>query len=597
MYSKMIRFGIIFFLILTFVMSYSINIIAQDSVTRYYTLDADNISYHDNIVSASGNVIFKTEGLTVKTDKISIEINKNKLTTLSNKFLLTTDKRELRGERLIYNYEKRTGKFYNAETKIDEFNFEGEEIELVEEKDYEIFLSESSFTKCILDDPHYKITAERIKVFPNNKIVADNILFWWGNAKLFYLPSYVMEYEIDEETGEETVSSGSPVPRIGYNSKDGIVFELDYPYEITDNSTGKAYMNVVQRGSQLYTLEHTHRFNEKTVWNGNYSHDKDVEELDSGGEDITLEKDFNSRLSYDYNSNLTFFNDYNYNSERENKNDPDLNKEISGGFNYNKNALTLISTIGYDYILKSRSESIDITYQLPYSHTFKSKHDFREEKLEKESYNIYSSGKAIDYSLKYRKGYDIDYLPYLDLDFNEKYNIKTDIGFGIVKEGETNLKKARLDLGYNNRFEIHKNLYFKINEKYIHHIYQKEHEEKISNYKGLLSTLTLGTNFDINNRLDLGASLGWSKNITKGDYLISDDEINEKNNLNYNINSKIKTQQPQSHLYLGNSGQYDLKDQEWEELKINLTRKLDCHSFSFSYEIIENAFTIEFSIF
>ena len=596
MFSNKNRF-VIFFLILAIFMILSGKISAEESATRYYTLDADNISYHDHIVSASGNVIFKTEGLTVKTDKIAINISENKLSTLSNNFLLITDNRELSGERLIYNYEERTGKFYNAETKIDEFYFQGEEIELVEEKDYEVFLSESSFTKCILDDPHYKITAESIKIYPDNKIVTEKIRFWWGNTRLFYLPNYVMEYEESEETGEETVSSSSPVPHIAYNSKDGIIFELNYPYQITEESKGKAYMNVVQQGSQLYTLDHTHRINEKTVWNGSYSHDKDVEELESTGEDVTVEKDFNSRLSYDYNSNLTLFNNYNYNSEKENENEPDLTKKISGGFKYNKNALTLVSTIGYDYLLKSRSEAIDITYQLPYSHTFKSRHDFREEKLYKESYNIYSSNKAVDYSLKYRKGYKIDYLPYLDLDFMKIYNFKTDIGFGILKEGDTQLKKARFDLGYNNRFDLHKNLYFKINEKYIHHFYKKEENKDISDYKGLLSTLTLGTDFKINHTLDLSASLSWSKNLTKGDFLISNDEIDEKNNLNYKLNFKYKTSQPQSHIYLENRGKFGIDDQEWKEVKINLTRKLDCHSFSFSYEIIENAFAVEFSIF
>ncbi|MGM0438112.1 MAG: hypothetical protein ACQEQD_07545, partial [Bacillota bacterium] len=328
-----------------------------------------------------------------------------------------------------------------------------------------------------------------------------------------------------------------------------------------------------------------------------YSHDKDVEELEAGGEDITVEKDFNSRLSYDYNSNLTLFNNYNYNSEKENQNDPDLNKEISGGFKYNKNALTLLSTIGYDYLLKSRSESIDITYQLPYSHTFKSRHDFKEEKLDKESYNIYSSNKAIDYSLKYRKGYDLDYLPYLDFDFNKIYNFKTDFGFGILKEGDTQLKKVRFDLGYNNRFDLYEKLYLKINEKYIHHFYKKKEKKDISDYRGLLSTLTLGTDYKINHTLDLSASLGWSKNITKGDYLISNDEIEEKNNLSHKINFKYQTPQPQSHIYLENTGNYDLDDQEWKDFKINLTRKLDCHSFTFSYEVIEKAFAIEFSIF
>jgi len=120
---------------------------------------------------------------------------------------------------------------------------------------------------------------------------------------------------------------------------------------------------------------------------------------------------------------------------------------------------------------------------------------------------------------------------------------------------------------------------------------------KVDDYQGLLSTLTLGTDFKINNKLDLSASLAWNKNITNGDYLLSDDEIDEKNNLNPKISFKYKTPQPESNIYIENNSKYDLQDQEWDKIKINLTRKLDCHSFSFSYEVIENAFAVEFSIF
>lgn len=595
MYSKRNSYAIFFFVLITFFLSLVTKVSAAETTSQYYTLSANNISYHNNIVSASGSVFFKTDSLTVKTEKIRINIDENKLTTLSDHFVLRSDNRKISGENLIYNYQKRKGKFYNADTQIDDFYFHGQEIELVEEKDYDIFINQSSFTKCILAEPHYKITAQKIKIYPEEKIVAENINFWWGKAKFFYLPNYVIEYEEDEKGN--LLKDSSLSPKIGYNTKDGITFELNYPYEITEDSRGRAYMNVVQRGSQLYTLNHTHRFNEKTFWQGSYNYDKDVEKLDAAGEDITLEKDISSRLNYNYNSNLIFFNDYHYNSERENQKDPELKNKLNFGLTYNKNDLKMTSTIGYDYLLEKRVERVNTRYSLSDYHTFKSRHDFINESLDKESYNIYSSNKVVDYFLKYRRGYDLDYLPYLVLDFNRKYNFKTDIGFGIQKEGSTTVKKKRFALGYNNRFDIYENLYFQVNEKYIHYFYEKEKNQAKSDYKGLLTKLTLGTSYNINKKLDFSTSLTWDNKTTRGDYVLSDDEIKENNILKPKIDFKYKTAQTQSNLKLENTGEYDLEEEEWDKIKINLTRKLDCHSFSFSYELIENVFAVEFSIF
>ncbi len=592
---------ILLIVFLLIILSFNKNLFAEElSGQNYYSLDAEDISYHasENLVMASGNITFEADGLIIETDKLSINIKDNVVTTLGNEFLLITTDREIKGERLSYNYKNNIGSFYNAESEVDNLNFRGEKIELVEEKDYNAYISESSFTKCILDEPHYQIKAEKLKIYPDNKVVAENVQFWWGKTKLFSLASYVMEYKTDEETGEEKLGSSSPVPRIGYNSADGLIFEFNYPYEITENSTGKAYMNVVQQGSQLYKVNHTHNFSDKTIWKGNYSYDKDVEEFaDSEDNKITINKSFSSKLSYDYNENITIFNKYDYISEKENGVDPDLEKKVLAGFNYNKNNTNLSSVLGYDLVAENRIENIALINSLPYSHVFEMRHDYIDEELEKEIYNIYSSGNVIDWSLKYKEGYNLDQLPYLELDFMKLYGFKTDLGFGILKKEDNIFEKAKFDLAYKNRVDLSEQLYFIVDEKYVHHLYKKENNDEINKYSAFLTDLTFGTDFEINDTLDLSTSLNWEKDITEGEYLISDDELKEKNNLIHSINFKFKTPQPESHVYFKNTAQYNLDKEEWEKVKLHLRRKLDCHSYSINYEIINKVFTIEFNIF
>lgn len=600
LFPRKYRITCLFIALIYILISINFIAVAEDKAfIQNYSLDAENIIYSSSgsIISATGDVIFKTDGLAIKTDQIIIALDENTVTTNGDKFQLITEDKKISGKNLQYNYKKKVGTLYGSESRVDDLNFKGEKIELVEKKDYDSVVSKASFTKCILDDPHYQLKAERLMIYPNNKVVAKNVSFFWGNIKLFYLPSYVMEYTKNEKTGKEKLGSSSPVPNIAYNTEDGLIFELDYPYEIADNSTGKAYMNVVQKGSQHYSINHTHRFNQKTVWQGDYSYDKDVEKTDQVQDDITLEKSFNSNLEYSYNKNLSFFNRYNYSFEKENDLDPDIAKDGSVGFQYNKNALSLLSTLGYDFVARKRSEIINFTYSLPYSHTFKLNHDYRKEKLKKELYKLYSTGNGLDWSLKYKKGYDIDYLPYLSFDLKRLYGFKTDFGLGKVSEGDKEFEKIRFDLAYKNSVDLTDNIYFSLLEKYIHHQYKDTVDYLNSQYRGILSNLKVGADYNLDNGHFLGGAISWKKNITKGDYLISDDEIEEKDIIQPELNLGIKTSQPESYFYLKNSSEYDLNTEEWNKVKFILTRKLDCHSFSFSYEMIEKAFAIQFSMF
>ena len=156
---------------------------AQETGAKYYTLDAENIGYHNNIVSASGNVIFKSEGLIVKTDKISINITENKLTTLSNEFLIIMDNRKIKGERLLYDYQKKTGKFFNAETKIDELNFKGEMANIIrfrsdfEDNPYitapEVYSELSTVNVLVMEEIKGSKLRDVDQNHPHNKFIAE----------------------------------------------------------------------------------------------------------------------------------------------------------------------------------------------------------------------------------------------------------------------------------------------------------------------------------------------------------------------------------------------------------------------------------------
>ena len=56
--------------------------------------------------------------------------------------------------------------------------------------DNEYLLEKGFVTTCDLDNPHYKIEAESIQVFPDEKVIAKNVIFYIGKVTVMCFPYY-----------------------------------------------------------------------------------------------------------------------------------------------------------------------------------------------------------------------------------------------------------------------------------------------------------------------------------------------------------------------------------------------------------------------
>ncbi len=107
--------------------------------------------------------------------------------------------------------------------------------------DHAIEVEKAVLTPCIKPDPHYRLEADTIKIYPGDRAVAEDVSFYWGNTRFFTLASYVLHYEKDEETGEERLSRPAPAYQIGYDTVEGLYLELEYNYELFDRTSGGFY--------------------------------------------------------------------------------------------------------------------------------------------------------------------------------------------------------------------------------------------------------------------------------------------------------------------------------------------------------------------
>ena len=596
---KLSNFKLVVLLFLLMCVLQPLSVIAESSnlTNSYYSLDAENISIsqEEDKIYAEGKVTFESSGLIIKSGKMVIHLNKDHVSAEDNVVLIAEDQK-IKGQQINYNYKDMTGKIYKAESKIDGFNFTGEKINLFNGKEFKAKIDNASFTPCILEDPHYQIKANDIKVYTDEKIVANNVQFWWGDFKLISLPSYVVTYK-EDENGNKSLSSASLMPSLGYNTKDGLTAQINYPYQVSPNSHGKINIKTSQQGNKQYDINHKYQYSDKALIYGNYGYEKDIEEKDS--EKIVKEEEiFNTGLNYTINDNLQFKNKYEYSIEHENKQEKDKESLVSSGLEYSNLGLSIKTYLSYDYYSENRLEDVSLKYNdLPYNHLVYLERNYINEEIDKRLYKLYTNGNLIDYNFKYKKGYSKDYLPYINFDFPRVYNINSNLGYGKVQKGNTKSTKMRLSLKYNDTYRFNENWNLDFTEQYLHHVYGLDENQQRSSYKGLISNITLNGARQLNNDLKLNGSLGWEKVITEGDYIFSDDKIDKKDILHPGMGLTISTPAPESAYIFKSDGEYNIATEKWDNINLGLTRKLDCYSISLNYEIIDNYFGFEFNIF
>lgn len=141
---------------------------------------------------------------------------------------------EFTGKGITYNYGNKTGLLEQGSGIVTEYKggspgsgkqvkqyISGQNMQIA--PGY-IVAQSGTFTTCSLPRPDYHISAEKIELWPEDKLIAREVKFWLGDKQLFTLKSYQKSLKPGDV-------SGSAFPRIGYNSDDGVYIKqhLEFP--------------------------------------------------------------------------------------------------------------------------------------------------------------------------------------------------------------------------------------------------------------------------------------------------------------------------------------------------------------------------------
>jgi len=588
--SKIYKIKFILFLLFLagFVVFFPVQAAAQ---TDNYRLRADQITFSQEtgIVVFEGNAYFESEDFIVKAERFELD-SKNKILKASQNILIESEKNDLKGESLEYNYEKESGTLYGAEGSLGEIYFSGSKLDIFSTSPLAGNFAEAEFTPCRRDDPHYYFKAKEIKINPDNTLSIYHIVPYIGDVPVFYLPYYSVTYDPKAEDGVGGFKDTFPVPQLGYDTEKGMTVEFSYPYQIGSQNSGKIYYwkagSDLERDEEIiFTNQHrlTDKLSFKNKYHYLYDYDFEEEKLDDEEEDFSSSfeyKSSNYRIEAGYLADLMPENNVN-------KLFVDADYSFKSGLN---------TGLRKEYNLESEEVdktvyTADYKFKTGVNSSLRREYDSRD--LIKEKYVLSHNQTAVNWMLIYQDGEDYNYYPYLNLSFPAFYSFKASVGTGRVENGGVELNRDRLNLNYNQSWQLPAGFSYHLSHNYRLDHYRSSYDQ---NYH--YSVLNTGFRYQrkINDQTNLKSALFYKRDRTLGSSPLVDDREDEERLLKPALSFEIEGDYPDSIWGIETDAEYDLVAEDWEEINLRLRKKEDCFDLFIGYEFIDQSITFGLSI-
>lgn len=190
-------------------------------------IEADNLSFSDvtGDIFADGNVVVVKDGDKILTDFMRGNSKRTEF-WIDGQADLIQPGTKLTGTGTHYNYTQRIGFMNNAVGVVQKEHIFGKNIDILPD---EIILHDGTITKCPAKVPDYHVSAEKIEIWPGDKLIARNAKFWLGGMVIYALP----KYQTSLREGE--LGAQDAFPRIGYSNKNGLSIKQKFEHPIDDH--------------------------------------------------------------------------------------------------------------------------------------------------------------------------------------------------------------------------------------------------------------------------------------------------------------------------------------------------------------------------
>lgn len=517
--------------------------VSAEELPGPFILSADNeilLDNYEKLLIASGNASFEMEDILVKADQITVFSNENFILAEGTGLTIKIGEQLFEGSRLEFNYQNMTGSLEDMHSRINELSINGSRISLVKTGNYEI--EKVQLTPCKFEEPHYSITAKKVIVYPGDRITARGVWLNFAGHKVFYLPSYTLKYHSETASFENT----SFVNELGY--RDGIYLTMVYPYEFSGDFSGEIRGEINQYGDKNIVMENI----------------------------LKLKPD------------LFLLNSYLYQYIIEDDGTLSRKNEMKAGLNFKRQGIDIYTGIKKDFLSESIFYELNGKYRLG-KFTFNYFNEFKDNELNRENYNIrYNSRYPLE--LVYRKGYSIDYLPFLKITgpyYNERdINLRSFFGIGKSANKDIVSNKTELELALNKKIIETAKFKLELDGNLKANYYQPpDGDNQMYYHYGIGLNSTYHDKFTENIHYKLQA--GYNQRQDGGMAYLPEDRIESTETIRAGIGLSFYKQEELSAWHLKLDTAYDLEIQSLEELNLILNRELDCYEYYINLSLLD----------
>ncbi|MDZ7370456.1 MAG: putative LPS assembly protein LptD [candidate division KSB1 bacterium] len=149
------------------------------------------------------------------------------------------------GAKMIYNYRTEKGRVIKGRSDVEGGKYVGQQIKRVDPKTFNI--SNSRYTTCDLDSaPHFRFEARRMKMIPNDKVIAKPVVLRLGEIPVFALPFIIFP-------NKKGRHSGVLIPHFGYSYQEGrYLRDIGYYWAPNDYFDAKGSVDFFERSGFLF---------------------------------------------------------------------------------------------------------------------------------------------------------------------------------------------------------------------------------------------------------------------------------------------------------------------------------------------------------
>lgn len=197
-------------------------------------INADNVVFDDKTgnVRAIGSVRVEQGDETLITDKLDGNYKTGDVWihdggTYINLFTKT----KLHARVGEYNYKEKTGHFSHVSGKADVEYIKSQELEVYPDR---LQGESATITRCSAENPDYYIKAEKVEIFPGDKLIAYKMKAYIKGKLVYSQDRYIADISPNRPD--------SLFPRLGYSSKDGLSIRKRFTRPFDNNFS--AYVDV-----------------------------------------------------------------------------------------------------------------------------------------------------------------------------------------------------------------------------------------------------------------------------------------------------------------------------------------------------------------